>query len=87
MFNQLLDMSYDSYKDDMVELGKKEPEKLDKALSLHYINELLLELLGFTFAYFVKVDLVNEYAPPERQVYDHRKVVSYKKDGANIALL
>lgn len=52
----LLDLTYESYYDEMMELEKKEPEKLDKALSSHFVTKLLLDFLQFSFAYFVKAE-------------------------------
>lgn len=55
-FNLVLDLTYESYYDEMTELEKKEPEKLDKILSSHFVTRLLLDFLQFSFAYFVKAE-------------------------------
>ena len=67
-------------------MEKDDPKKLDLILTSHFVSRFLLDMLQFCFAYFVKAELVNEYAPPERAVYDHRARVDVEKDGADIAL-
>ena len=83
----VLDLTYESFYDDMTEMQQKEPEKLDKLLSSHLVSKVLIDFLQFGFAYFVKAELVNEYAPPEKTAYDHRAPLEAEKDGAHIALL
>ncbi len=55
-FNLVLDLTYESFYDGMKELEKKEPEKLDKILSSHFVTKVLLDFLQFSFAYFVKAE-------------------------------
>lgn len=86
-FNLVLDLTYESFYDDMTEMEKKEPEKLDKILSSHFVTRVLVDFLQFSFAYFVKAEQVNQYMPPDKTIYDHRKPVDAQKDGADIALL
>ena len=43
----------------MTEMSKKKPKTLDKALSTHFVSRLLLDFLQFSFAYFVKAEMVN----------------------------
>ena len=71
----------------MTTMAKNEPEKLDMALCSHFVTQVLLDLLQFNFAYFVKAELVNQMMPPQRSIYDHRKQIDPVNDGANTALL
>lgn len=55
----------------MTKMAKDEPEKLDKALSTHFVSRLLLDFLQFSFAYFVKAELVNKDGQMEDAPYDN----------------
>lgn len=71
-FDLLLDLTYESFYDQMTEMEKDEPKKLDLILTSHYVSRFLLDMLQFSFAYFVRAEMVNEFAPSERALYDHR---------------
>ena len=71
----------------MTEMSKNEPEKLDKALSSHFVSNLLLDFLQFSFAYFVKADTINESDLPEGSPYDYIQPIDPESDGANNCLL
>lgn len=83
----MLDLTNESFYDEMKKMEKDEPQKLDKALSAHFVTRALLDFLQFSFAYFVKADPVNETTPEEKSFYDHRKGIDAVSDGANIGLL
>jgi len=85
-FNLLLDLTYESFYDQMTDMEKDEPKKLDLILTSHYVSRFLLDMLQFSFAYFVRAEMVNESVPSERALYDHRAQVDAEKDGADIAL-
>jgi hypothetical protein len=86
-FDLVLDLTYDHFYDKMKEMEANEPEKLDKLLSSHLVTKMLLDFLQFSFAYFVKAEMANETAPPERSVYDHRVPLDAQTDGGDIAVL
>lgn len=44
-FNLMLDLTYESFYDDMTKMEKEDPQKLDKALSAHFVTRALLDFL------------------------------------------
>ena len=58
-FNLLLSLTYDSYYDQMEELKKKDPLTLDQTLSSHIVTRFLLDVLQFSFAFFVDAKANN----------------------------
>ena len=83
----MLDLTYESYYDDMTALAKSDPQKLDEILCTHYLTHFLVDLLQFCFAYFVKGNTLNEFMPQSRTIYDHRQPICRHTDGADISLL
>lgn len=49
----LLDLTQESFYDDMKILEAKDPKKLDTILSSHFITKFLLDVLQFSYAYYV----------------------------------
>jgi hypothetical protein len=44
-FNLLLDLTYEKFYDEMTEMVRKEPQKLDKIMSAHFVSKFLIDVL------------------------------------------
>ena len=86
-FSLLLSLTYDSYYDEMEELEKKDPQTLDSTLSSHFVTRFLLDVLQFSFAFFVDAKSENQEEPDKRMIYDHRKPIDLELDGTKTGLL
>jgi hypothetical protein len=70
-FNLLLDLTEDRFYDEMKEMERKQPQKLDQILSAHFVSKFCIDVLQFSFAYFVEAQGTKE-EPEKRSLYDHR---------------
>lgn len=43
--NLLIDLTYDKFYDDMTEMERKEPQKLDRIMSAHFVTKFLIDVL------------------------------------------
>ena len=59
-FNLLLDLTYEKFYDEMTEMERKEGEKLDRIMSAHFVTKFLIDVLQFSFAFFVKATPMQE---------------------------
>ena len=81
-FDLLADLTYESNYDLMKDLEKNDPFKLDQVLSAHFLSKFLLDILQFSFCYFVvALPLNKEEEKAKHQLNDHRTVIDPIKDG------
>ena len=50
----MLKLTNEDFYDDMKELERNEPERLDKTLASHFVTKFLLDVIQFCFTFFVK---------------------------------
>ena len=50
----MLKLTNEDYYDDMKELERNDPERLDKTLASHFVTKFLLDIIQFCFTFFVK---------------------------------
>ena len=60
---------------------------MDTILSAHFCSLFLIDILQFSFSYFVVAKSFNPDEPPKRSIYDHRKPVDVAADGRDTALV
>ena len=68
-------------------LEKDDPAKLDSILSSHYITKFLVDILQFSYAYYVVAEPENQEKPAKYEIFDQRKPFDKFADGKNASLV
>ena len=82
----MLSLTNESFYDEMKELEDSDPKNLDLVLTSHFVTKFLVDVLQFSFAFFVRASNAGS-EPDKKSFYDHRKKVDLDRDCKETALL
>jgi len=83
----MLDLTHEHFYDEMTDLAKSDPTRLDHTLAAHFVTKFVLDFLQFSSAHLITAKPHNTKPTEARQLYDHRKPVDLSFDGADSASL
>ena len=83
----MLDLTHEHFYDEMTDLAKSEPTRLDHTLAAHFVTKFVLDFLQFGSAHLITAKPHNTKPTAARQLYDHRAPVDIDFDGAGSASL